>query len=88
MDLVNKAAGYIGAGIAIVLGVVSRTTPPILDLERDFSIALIVGGLAAVGVTVGIPAVRQAALREGVQRGMTAPTRGAELDPRTMGRQR
>lgn len=64
MDMVNKAAGYIGAFIAIVLGVISRTTPPILDLERDFSIALIVGGLAAVGVTVGIPAVRAQAIRE------------------------
>lgn len=76
MDIVNKAAGYIGAGIAIILGVISRTTPPILDLERDFSIALIVGGLAAVGVTVGIPAVRNAALREAeAVRTATAPRR-------------
>lgn len=72
MDL-SKLPGYVGSGIAIVLGVAGRWNPPPISIDNDFSIALIVGGLAALGVTVGIPAVRTAALREGEARATRRP---------------
>jgi hypothetical protein len=68
MDL-SKVPGYVGSAVAILLGVAGRWNPPPITIDGDFSIALIVGGLAALGVTVGIPAVRGAAIREGEARG-------------------
>lgn len=72
MDL-TKLPAYVGSAVAILLGVAGRWNPPPITIDNDFSIALIVGGLGALGVTVGIPAVRQAALREGEARATRRP---------------
>lgn len=80
MDI-GKAASFIGATAAIAFGVALIWFPPANLAGQAGTVgaafAFVTGGLAAVGVTVTVPVVRAAALREGVQRGMAAPTSGA-----------
>ena len=82
----GKIAAFVGAAISIAFGVALLWFPPTSMVNADgtaqagtvgAAFSFVTGGLGAIGVTVGIPAVRNAAIREGVQRGMAAPTSGA-----------
>ena len=69
-------ASYVGSAIAIALGVGMFYVPPVGMGGQSgtvaFATALIVGGLAALGVTVAVPGVvrqaRRAALAEAPRR--------------------
>lgn len=78
---VKEVVSYVGAALAIGFGVALLWVPPTNLAGQAGTVgaafAFVTGGLAAVGVTVTVPVVRAAALREGVQRGMAAPTSGA-----------
>ncbi len=63
----KQIAAYVGAGIAIALGVALLYVPPaVLSGEAStvgWAASFITGGLAAIGVTVAVPAVRAEARR-------------------------
>jgi len=75
MDI-KTIASYVGSAIAIALGVGMLYVPPTGMGGQSgtvaFATALIVGGLAALGVTVAVPAVREQARRVGRAEGAIA----------------
>ena len=69
----KTGAAYVGALIAIGIGAALLWFPPAGLASQAATVGLavgfITGGLAAVGVTVSVPAVRESAHREGVREG-------------------
>ena len=67
METLKGLTPYIGAAVAIALGAALLYVPPLGMGGQSgtvaFATALIVGGLAALGVTVAVPAVRADARR-------------------------
>ena len=68
-----KIASFVGAGLAIAFGVALLWFPPAGLVNPDHTaqagtvgaaFAFVTGGLAAVGVTVTVPAIRASAQRE------------------------
>jgi len=69
----EKIGAYVGAGVAIAFGVALLWLPPANLAGQAGTVgaafAFVTGGLAAVGVTVTVPAIRTAARTEGEARG-------------------
>lgn len=70
---VQKIGAYVGAAVAIAFGVALLWFPPTTLAGQAGTVgaafAFVTGGLAAVGVTVTVPAIRTAARAEGEARG-------------------
>ncbi len=70
MDTLRALTPFVGAAISIALGAALLYLPPAGMGGQSgtvaFATALIVGGLAALGVTVAVPAVRAEARRTAV----------------------
>lgn len=70
---VKEIASYVGAGIAIAFGIALLWAAPASLSGQAGTVgaafAFVTGGLAAVGVTVTVPAIRTAARAEGEARG-------------------
>lgn len=79
----KQIAAYVGSAVAIVLGVAMLYYPPAGMGGQSgtvaFATAMIVGGLAALGVTVAVPAVREQARRVGRAEGAIAAARTGTL---------
>lgn len=81
-----KVAGYVGAAIAVGFGIALIWFPPISLAGQAATVgagfAFVTGGLAAVGVTVTVPAITKTAHEQGRLAGhreaaaRSAPPRG------------